>query len=125
MDPSRSARGVQTRSELYGRYGPALIITDGRGECGASSEMDLSGFYFRETRYLSRRRLELNGERPWLCSAGGGAQHEMLLTYTHPELRGGTGGGTNSAGEEQPRDAFGLRRRSLDLLARYRLGFHS
>jgi glycogen debranching enzyme len=110
--------------ERYAWHGPALIVTDQRGECGGD-HATLSGFYFRETRYLSRLRLEVNGETPWLCSAGGGSQDELTFTYVHPELAGGSGGGSGSAGEEHPRDARGLPRRVLDCLARYRVGFHS
>ncbi len=124
MQPSPATRRVGIRPrQIYAWYGPTLIVTDQRGECGGS-DGGLSGFYFRETRYLSRLRFEVNGEPPWLCSAGGGRQHELAFTYGHPELSGGTGGGSDSAQEDQPRDAYGLPRRSLDLLAHYQLRFN-
>src|SRR5919112_1410159 len=117
---------VQIRAtERHAWHGPALLVTDSRGECGSSEHPGLSGFYFRETRYLSRLRLTVNGQRPWLCSVGPSNQDELTFTYIHPELAGGTGGGSGSAGEELPRDAEGLPRRALDLVARYRIGFHS
>jgi glycogen debranching enzyme len=117
---------VQIRStERHAWHGPALLVTDSRGECGSSEHPGLSGFYFRETRYLSRLGLTLNGQRPWLCSVGRGNQDELTFTYIHPELAGGTGGGSGSAGEELPRDAEGLPRRAIDLRARYRISFHS
>jgi glycogen debranching enzyme len=117
---------VQIRpTERHAWHGPALLVTDSRGECGSAEHPGLSGFYFRETRYLSRLRLTVNGERPWLSSVGRGVQDELTFTWIHPELAGGTGGGSGSAGEELPRDAAGLPRRGLDLVARYRVGFNS
>jgi N-terminal domain of (some) glycogen debranching enzymes/Bacterial alpha-L-rhamnosidase 6 hairpin glycosidase domain len=84
----------------------------------------LTGFYFRETRYLSRFRFEVNGQAAWLCTGGRGRQDELTFTYAHPELAGGGGGGSGTAGEESPRDARGLPRRALDFRARYRVAFH-
>jgi glycogen debranching enzyme len=106
-------------------HGPALVVTDDRGECGSGPDAYLSGFYFRETRYLSRLRFEVNGQTPWLCAVGQGRQNELTFAYAHPELAGGSGGGSGSAGEEPPRDARGLPRRALDFWARYLVGFHS
>lgn len=124
MRTDQTMRQVHIRpGERCAWRGPALIVTDPRGECGDGA--GLSGFYFRETRYLSRLRLEVNGEAPWLCAAGGGSQDELTFTYVHPELAGGGGGGSGSAGEELPRDARGLPRRALDFLVRYRVRFHS
>jgi glycogen debranching enzyme len=115
---------VQIRpTERHAWHGPALLVTDSRGECGTAEHPGLSGFYFRETRYLSRLRLTVNGERPWLSAVGRGSQDELTFTWVHPELAGGTGGGSGSAGEELPRDAAGLPRRGFDLVARYRVGF--
>ena len=112
-------------TERHAWHGPALVVTDTRGECGSSEHPGLSGFYFRETRYLSRLRLTVNGRRPWLCASATGRQDELTFTYIHPELAGGTGGGSGSAGEDVPRDEAGLPRRGLDFLARYRVGFHA
>ncbi len=119
-------RHVDVRSgDRYAWYGPALMVTDYRGVCGGSALPVLTGFYFRETRYLSRLHLEVNGLRPWLCAAGSGRQDELAFSYAHPELSGGGGGGTGVSGEEVPRDDHGLPRRAIDLLARYRVGFHT
>jgi glycogen debranching enzyme len=126
MPGYQATRRVDIRpGQRYAWYGPAMIVTDQRGECGGSVQPDLSGFYFRETRYLSRLRLEVNGEAPWLCAVGGGRQDELAFTYSHPELSGGSGGGSGTAGEELPRDPHGLPRRALDFLACYRIGFHA
>jgi glycogen debranching enzyme len=126
MRANQATRRVSIRpGERYAWHGPSLMVTDYRGECGTSDQAGLSGLYFRETRHLSRLRLEVNGEAPWLCAVGGGRQDELAFSYSHPELSGGTGGGSGSAGEELPRDAHGLPRRALDFLACYRIGFHS
>jgi glycogen debranching enzyme len=111
--------------ERYAWYGPALIVTDQQGACGRGDPGDPTGFYFRETRYLSRLRLDINGDAPWLCAVGRARQDELAFSYVHPELSGGGGGGTGAAGEEQPRNQHGLPRRAMDLLARYRVGFHT
>ena len=59
---------VAVRSELlYAWNGPSLLITNPRGECG--HDHTLSGFIFREPRYLRTLRLLINGEAPWLCEA--------------------------------------------------------
>src|SRR3954447_20640789 len=126
MRADRMAPGVHIRpTERHAWHGPALVVTDSRGECGTAEHDGLSGFYFRETRYLSRLRLTVNGRRPWLSAVGRGSQHELTFTWVHPEMAGGTGGGSGSAGEELPRDAAGLPRRSLDLVGRDRGGFYS
>src|ERR1044071_4958418 len=49
----------------YAWCGPAVLITNCRGEC--SDDLTLTGFYFRETRYLATLRLEIDGDLPWLC----------------------------------------------------------
>jgi glycogen debranching enzyme len=126
MRADHLTRQVEIRpGERHAWHGPALLITDCRGECGGGEQPGLSGFYFRETRYLSRLCLELNGQGPWLCAVGAGRQDELAFTYVHPELAGGSGGGSGTAGDEPPRDARGLPRRAIDLIALYRVGFHT
>ena len=126
MPADHAAPRVAIRpQERYAWHGPALLVTDQRGECGGGPDAYLNGFYFRETRYLSRLRFEVNGQAPWLCSGGRGRQDELTFTYAHPELAGGGAGGSGTAGEESPRDARGLPRRALDFRACYRVGFHS
>lgn len=103
----------------YAWRGPSLLITDDRGECGDHGS--LTGYYFRETRYLRTLRLELDGRRPWLCAAAEGGQHEMDLILVHPELSGGGGGGSGQSGDEVKTDEHGLPRRALDVRLRHRL----
>ena len=95
------------------------------GECGSASRPDLTGLYFRETRCVSRLRLEVNAVRPWLCATGSTTQDQLAFAYVHPEMAGGGAGGSGAAGEKLPRDEHGLPRRALDLLATYRIGFCS
>jgi hypothetical protein len=38
-------------------------VTNNRGECGG--DQTLSGFFFREIRFLRELRLEIDGQRPW------------------------------------------------------------
>jgi glycogen debranching enzyme len=114
--------GVMVRPGLrYAWYGPALLITDSRGECGG--DQGLTGFYFRETRFLRDLRLEIDGQRPWLCASGTGEQRVLAFGFSHPELRGYTGGGSGTGGEEIPHDRGGVPDRALDLLSRYELSF--
>ena len=56
-----------------------------RGEC--SPELPLSGFYFREARFLRTLRLEISGERPWLCEAASVDPESLAMSFVHPELK--------------------------------------
>ena len=53
--------------QLYIWKGPSLLLVDERGDCGEREQ--LSGYYFREARFLRTLRLEVNGRSPWLCDA--------------------------------------------------------
>jgi len=109
---------VHIRPELrYAWRGPSILVVNTRGECG--EDEDLSGFYFRETRYLRTLRLELNGERPWLCAVGGAQPNELDLVLIHPELSGGGGGGSGASGGEVTTDAHGTPRRAVEVRLRY------
>jgi hypothetical protein len=56
-----------------------------RGEC--SPELPLSGFYFREARFLRTLRLEISGERPWLCEAASVDPESLAMNFVHPEIK--------------------------------------
>jgi glycogen debranching enzyme len=101
---------------LYAWKGPSLLITDGRGDCG--DHEPLSGYYFREARFLRTLRLEIDGVSPWLCEAASVAPDTMAFTYVHPELTTFGGGGTGQAGDETTYDAHGIPHRALDLRVR-------
>jgi hypothetical protein len=83
--------------------GPSVLILDSRGEAGSQS---LTGFYFRETRYLSGLRLEIEGEQPFVCSVSEAAPYELEFSHIYPPVVAGGGGGSGSggiaSGEESP-----------------------
>ncbi|HJU65811.1 MAG TPA: glycogen debranching N-terminal domain-containing protein [Gemmatimonadaceae bacterium] len=102
---------------LYAWKGPSLLITDGRGECGR--RQPLSGYYFREARFLRTLRLELDGGPPWLCETAAVEPDALAITYVHPELVTFGGGGSGQAGDETTTDAHGIPHRALDVRARF------
>ena len=103
---------------LYAWKGPSLLIVSMRGEC--SPEHPLSGYYFREARFLRTLRLAINGERPWLCEAASIDPESLALNYVHPEIKVPGGGGTGQSGDEETLDEHGIPERSLDI----RLSYH-
>jgi glycogen debranching enzyme len=105
---------------LYAWNGPSLLIVNTRGECDADQQ--LSGFYFREARFLRTLALEIDGDRPWLCEAAAADPTSLTLTYVHPEITEPGGGGTGQAGDEEGVDARGIPERSLDVRLSYRVG---
>ncbi|MGH7718989.1 MAG: glycogen debranching N-terminal domain-containing protein [Gemmatimonadaceae bacterium] len=108
---------------LYAWHGQSLLISDARGECG--EQESLSGFYFREARHLRTLRLEVNGERPWLCEAAMEAPHTLAFCYVHPELSEFGGGGSGESQGEIATDEHGIPYRALDLRVRYEVGIAS
>ena len=105
---------------LYAWKGPSLLIADIRGECGPGTP--LSGYYFREARFLGTLRLEVNGEPPWLCEAATIDPETLALNYVHPEITEPGGGGTGQAGDEEGTDRHGIPERSLDFRLSLRVG---
>jgi glycogen debranching enzyme len=95
-----------------------MLLVDGRGECGDSGEPG-TGFYFRETRYLHTLRLELDGERPWICERTSVSPRELAFAYIYPELVTFSGGGSGEGGEEETVSVHGLVHRSLDIRVSY------
>lgn len=110
-------------NERHAWHGQSLLITDERGECGDSNA--LTGFYFRETRYLRTLHLEINGERPWLCECGWTEPESLLFSYVHPELAKFGGGGTGHAEDEVSRDVRGIPHRALDIRLTFTVGISS
>lgn len=95
--------------------GPAALVVDPRGWAGAHP---LTGFYFRQARFLRGLRFEIGGEEPYPCSFAEAAPHELEFTFIHPEVERGGGGGSGSGGLARRR---GLLYRNLDLRLRYRV----
>jgi glycogen debranching enzyme len=101
---------------------PKSWMGEGPGPVPAASRThgravgDLTGWYFRQTRFLSRLRLTIEGEAPFPCSLAEVAPHELELAYVYPPVEKGGGGGSGSGASGQRN---GLLYRDLDL----RLGF--
>jgi glycogen debranching enzyme len=96
-----------------GWRGPALLVVQNDGWIG---EQPLSGFYFRQTRYLSALTLRINGRSPYACSIAEVTPACIEATYIHPEVERGGGGGTGSGGDVSP---DGMLYRSIDVKLRY------
>jgi hypothetical protein len=96
-----------------------LLLVDTRGECGAAEQ--LSGYYFREARFLRTLRLEINGRSPWSCEACLLEPHVLAFTYVYPELTEFGGGGSGQSGDDVSTDAEGIPHRALSLRATYAL----
>jgi glycogen debranching enzyme len=100
--------------------GSSLLVTTPSGECGDGHV--LSGFYYREARFLSTIAFELNGRTPWLCETVITRPDVLELCYVHPEITTPGGGGTGQAGDDAGIDAHGLPERSLDIRLSYVVG---
>lgn len=104
---------------VYAWCGPSLLITNTRGQCEA--DQGISGFYFREARYLRALRLSVNGREPWLCELATPDSTTIALTFVYPEISQPGGGGTGQSGDEEGIDADGIPERSLDIRVVYRV----
>src|SRR5205823_1008180 len=103
----------------YAWRGASSLVVDNEGSTG---ELRIGGFYFRQTRYLSRVRFRIDGASPQLCSAAQVAPNELEFAYVFPpvsaEMQGSHGGGSGSGGMPS---SFGIATRSLDLRLTYRV----
>jgi glycogen debranching enzyme len=104
---------------LYAWCGASLLVTSPRGECDPSAP--LSGFYYREARFLRTFRFEINGNAPWLCEAAAVGPDRLEFTYVYPEITEPGGGGTGQSGDEEGISRDGLPERSLDLLVSFQV----
>ncbi len=105
---------AQNRPDIrYVWRGPSVLVVDTRGRAGDDA---LSGFFFRETRYLSELRLLVDGEEPFPCSEAQVAPNALELSLIYPpvESQGGGGSGSGASGRRH-----GLLFRTLDLDLRY------
>jgi glycogen debranching enzyme len=92
-----------------------MLVTDQDGDVGREQ---LSGFFFRETRYLSRLAFELSGHTPHLCSIHANDRREICIVAVHPELNQFGGGGTGESGQQPTPTILGLPARALELRTR-------
>src|SRR2546423_9906915 len=102
---------------LYAWSGPSLLVVNRRGECG--DDQRLTGYYFRETRFLRTLQLRVNGHAPWPCEAAAIAPDTLAFTYVHPEITETSGGGTGQAGDEETFDRDGVPQRALGIPVTY------
>src|SRR5215471_7890936 len=102
---------------LYAWAGPSLLVVNTHGE--SAEDQRLTGYYFRETRFLRRLQLRVNGHIPWPCEAASLAPDTLAFTYVHPEITEPGGGGTGQAGDEQNTDRDGVPERAVDIRVTY------
>jgi glycogen debranching enzyme len=100
--------------QLYGWCGSSLLVVDPEGRIGEG----LTGWYFRQTRFLSALVLELNGAPPFFCSSAEVGPGEIELAYTFPPVEKGGGGGSGSGASGRRGD---LLFRNLDVRLGYEL----
>jgi glycogen debranching enzyme len=79
----------------------------------------LTGFYFRECRFLNTIRAEIDGQRLWLCEASAVAPHTLQFIYTYPEVAVYEGGGSGQSGDTEPRNRKGIPQRGIDVTLTY------
>lgn len=95
--------------------GPAFFAVTADGWAGGHR---LTGFFFRQNRFLRELRLELNGGRMHACSIAEIAANELELTFSHPPVQHGDGGGSGSGGQGTH---SGLLYRDVSARLRYRV----
>jgi glycogen debranching enzyme len=96
---------------LYAWKGPSLLIVDMRGECSGAET--LSGYYFREARFLKTLILQVNDQEPWLCESAAVAPDLLTFTLVYPELMRFGGGGTGQSDDDFSTDRDGIRHRAI------------
>jgi glycogen debranching enzyme len=116
-----AVKSIRIRPDaVYAWHGQSFLIANNRGEC--ESDHQLSGFYFRETRYLRTLRLTISNERPWLCDVAAPSPDILDLTFIYPEVSEYGGGGSGASLGELPANARGITSRSVDIRLRYQVG---
>src|SRR5207244_1959950 len=93
------------------------FVVNTRGECG--DDQTLSGYYFREARFLRTLRLEIDGDKPWLCEAATIEPHMLSFNYVYPEVAEYGGGGSGQSGDDGPTNARGMAQRALAIRLLY------
>jgi hypothetical protein len=110
-------RAVVRPDTLAAWKGPSLLIVNTDGRC--SDDEPLSGYYFREARFLRTLEIEIDGEPPWLCEAAPRSPSTLSFAYVFPEVADFGGGGSGSSGNETPVNARGIPQRALALGVTY------
>lgn len=102
---------------LYAWSGLSVLVVNTRGEC--TEDQRLTGYYFRETRFLRTLQLRINGHTPWPCEAAAVAPDTLAFTYIHPEITTPSGGGSGQSGDEENTDRDGVPERAVDVRVTY------
>jgi glycogen debranching enzyme len=108
--------------------GPSLFIVREHGDCPPTPlrpSDSLTGYYFREARFLRTCVLEIDGEPPWLCEAAALDTDVLQFAYTFPEIAKYGGGGSGQSGDDEPRNERGLPQRALNVSVTYRVSVAS
>jgi glycogen debranching enzyme len=109
------------RGELLAAWkGPSLLVATPQGVCG--DELTLSGYYYREARFLRTLRLAINGRELWLCEAAAPATDVLTFVYAYPEIAEPGGGGTGQSHDQEATDTDGLPERALDIRVSWQTG---
>jgi hypothetical protein len=103
--------------------GSSLLIVSTDGRC--NEDEPLSGYYFREARFLRTFGICVDGEAPWLCEAAAVSPSILSFTYVFPEVAQFGGGGSGAAGDETPVNARGIPQRALAIAVTYTAGLDS
>src|SRR6185437_9960282 len=109
---------VQVRSEQrFAWHGQSLLIMNARGEC--SDADSLTGYYYREARFLRQLRLVVDRTAPWLCETATESPVALVFSYVLPEMTTFGGGGSGVSGEVAITPPGAIPCRALDIRARY------
>jgi len=111
------ARATVRPDTLSAWKGSSLLIVTTDGAC--RDEERLSGYYFREARFLRTLALEVDGDPPWPCEAASDCPSVLSFTYVYPEIAEFGGGGSGSAGDETPTNARDIPQRALAIGVTY------
>ena len=84
---------------LYAWRGPSLLIVGNDGMAGPAHF--LSGFYYREARFLSQLCLTVNGTTPWLCECAAVDPDLLAFNFVYPEISAPGGGGSGQSDDEE------------------------
>lgn len=90
-----------------------MLVFDNDYRCGIHP---MTGFHFRETRYLSRWYPRINGTEPFFCSRCNAGPNAIECTAIFPPVEAGGTGGTGSGGETT---RYGIAGRAIDIRVRY------
>lgn len=114
-DPAIAASASIRADTRYAWRGPALLVAASDGWAGAHP---LTGFYFRQARFLRTLALEIQGEPPQTCSIAAPSPDVVEVSLIYPPVKPGQGGGSGTGGKQRHR---GLLERGIDLWITYRV----